>query len=295
MKRIKEIVSNEQRPVSFLDFLPSFEIEGKEYLVKYGTLRNILSSLRRARQIQTDYKTKQTFYTLPGTTFGRSQVTMTPCHMGVPSSAGNDSIYRLIQNMPLGRNALHDIHLRFKLEGIWCVLSTIFKIDSFSKDIRLQVWDIRGLSVKTTVHRTNTVSVVVGGSYHPIAVDFNGIIRLSNALTTAEERLSNLIRETSRSTGTAKQDVGRLVPDHMGWIVTMWHFGVDGVTEYTGEKFSCMWEVGQNALIRAYTKDFRNGNTRIRLERQEYPRKTLVYAIEEKLNSTTTVCRGSKK
>jgi hypothetical protein len=74
----------------------------------------------------------------------------------------------------------------------------------------------------------------------------------------------------------------------MGWIVTMWHFGVDGVTEYTGEKFSCTWEVGQNALIRAYTKDFRNGNTRIRLERQECPRKSLACAIEEKLYSTRT-------
>jgi hypothetical protein len=300
MKRIKEIVSNEHRPVSFLDFLPSFEIEGKEYHVKHGTLRNILSGLRRTRQIQIDHKTKQTFYTLPGTTFGRSKM-MTPYHTGVPSSssADNNSIYRLIQNMPLGRNALHDIHLRFNVEGIWPVLSTTtsFEINSVSKDVRLPVWEIRGLSVKTTVHRTDTVSVVVGGSYHPIAVDFNGIMRLSNALTRVEERLSNLIQqESSSTTVTGKQDDGRLfVLDHMGWIVTMWHFGVDGVTEYTGEKFSCTWEVGQNALIRAYTKDFRNGKTRIRLERQEYPRKSLAYAIEEKLNSTRTVCKDSKK
>jgi hypothetical protein len=212
MKRIKEIVSNEHRPVSFLDFLPSFEIEGKEYHVKHGTLRNILSGLRRTRQIQIDYKTKQTFYTLPGTTFGRSQM-MTPYHTGVPSSSvDNNSIYRLIQNLPLGRNALHDIHLRFDVEGIWSVLSTTFRIDSISKDIRLPVWDIRDLSLKTTVHRTDTVSVVVGGSYHPIAVDFNGIIRLSNALTSVEERLSNLI-QSSRSTGK-QDDVSLLVPNH---------------------------------------------------------------------------------
>jgi hypothetical protein len=293
MQRIKEIVSNEHRPVSLLDFLPSFEVQGKEYHVKYGTLRNILSSLRRTRQIQIDYKTKQTFYTLPGTMLGRSK-TMTPYHTGVPlsSSTDNNSIYRLIQNMPLGRNALHDIHLRFNVEGIWSVLSTTtsFKINSFSKDIRLPVWDIRGLSIKTTLHRTDTVSVIVGGSYHPIAVDFNGIIRLSNALTSVEKRLSNLIQqESSSSTPILKQDDGRFViPDHMGWIVTMWHFGVDGVTEYAGEKFSCTWEVGQNALIRAYTKDFRNGKTHVRLERQEYPRKSLAYAIEEKLNSTRT-------
>ena len=105
-------------------------------------------------------------------------------------------------------------------------------------------------------------------------------------MTSVEERLSNLIQESITSRG--KQDDASLVPDHMGWIVTMWHFGVDGVTEYTGEKFACTWEVGQNVLIRAYTKDFRNGNTRIRLEKQEYPRKSLAYAIEEKLNSTRT-------
>jgi hypothetical protein len=167
MKRIKEIVSNEHRPVSFLDFIPSFEVEGRKHHMKHGTLRNILSSLRRTRQIQIDYKTKQTFYTLPGATFGRRQ-TMTPYPTGVPSSssADNDSIYGLIQNLPLGRNALHDIHLRFNVKGIWSVLSMTFKIDSVSKDIKLPVWDIRGLSVKTRVHRTDTVSVVASLPSH---------------------------------------------------------------------------------------------------------------------------------
>ena len=76
MQRIKEIVSNEHTPVSLKDFLPSFEIEGKEYSMKYGTLRNILSSLGRTRQIQIAFKSKQTFYTLPGITFGRSNDTV---------------------------------------------------------------------------------------------------------------------------------------------------------------------------------------------------------------------------
>ena len=294
MQRIKDIVSNEHRPVNLLDFLPSFEIEGKVYPITHGTLRNILSGLRRTRQIQVAYKTKQTFYTLPGITFGRSK--MTPYHTGVPSSSSsayNDSIYRLIQNLPLGKNALHDIHLRFNVNGIWSILSTpsSFKIDSFSKDIRLPMWDIKGLNIRTTVYKSDTVSVVVTGSYYPIAVDFNGIIRLSNALTSVEERLTNLIQEYSMSSTTAigrQDDGGLLVPDHMGWIVTMWHFGVDGVTEYTGERFECAWEVGQNALIRAYTKDFGSGKTRIRLERQEYPRRSLAHAIEEKLNSTSS-------
>jgi hypothetical protein len=193
-----------------LDFLPSFEIEGKVYHVKYGTLRNILSKLRRTGQIHIDYKTKQTFYTLPGTTFGRSK--MTPYHTGVPSLAVDNPIYKLIQNLPIGKNALHDIHLRFSVKDIWSVLSlnSTLKIDSVSKDIRLQVWHKRDLVLRTTIHRTDTVSVVVGGSYYPIAVDFNGIIRLSNALTSVEERISRLIWESNMVTG--KQD-GLLVPD----------------------------------------------------------------------------------
>ena len=105
-------------------------------------------------------------------------------------------------------------------------------------------------------------------------------------MNSVEERLSNLIQESNTSGG--KQNDGRLlVPDHMGWIVTMWHFGVDGLTAFSGERFECTWEVGQNVLIRAYTKDFRSGK-RIRLEKQEYPRRSLASAIEEKLNSTRT-------
>src|SRR5215469_9897505 len=72
-----------------------------------------------------------------------------------------------------------------------------FKIDSFSKDIRLPPWEIRGFSIKTTVHKSDTVSVIVGASFRPIAVDLNGIIRFSNALTSVEERLTNLIQESS--------------------------------------------------------------------------------------------------
>jgi len=42
-------------------------------------------------------------------------------------------------------------------------------------------------------------------------------------------RCGGVLQESSSSTPTGKQDKGRLlVPDHMGWIATMWHFGVDG-------------------------------------------------------------------
>jgi hypothetical protein len=75
----------------------------------------------------------------------------------------------------------------------------------------------------------------------------------------------------------------------------MWHFGIDACTEYTGDKFSATWEVGQHELIRVYTKDFRNGmnndrtrsksKTRVRVELQEYPQSTVEDAIRSKIQT----------
>ncbi len=62
-----------------------------------------------------------------------------------------------------------------------------------------------------------------------------------------------------------------------------WHFGADASIEYTGERFSATWEVGKQMLIRVNSKDMKEKGARIRLERQEYPNKSLSDAIEEKL------------
>ena len=78
-----------------------------------------------------------------------------------------------------------------------------------------------------------------------------------------------------------------VIPDHKEWLVTMWHFGADASIEYSGEKFSASWEIGQNELIRVYSKEFHGqgmnvgseqaarNKTRIRVEIQEYPQSTL--------------------
>lgn len=63
----------------------------------------------------------------------------------------------------------------------------------------------------------------------------------------------------------------------------MWHFDSDASVEYSGERFEVSFGVGQEALIRAYSKQMKDHKTRIRLERQEYPNVPLADAIEEKL------------
>jgi hypothetical protein len=58
----------------------------------------------------------------------------------------------------------------------------------------------------------------------------------------------------------------------MSWIVTMWHFGADATITYTREKFYA-------------SKDGKDGKSRVRIEKQEYPQKSLAEVLEEKLYS----------
>ena len=292
IEHMANIVFVENRPFSFIDFIPRFEVNRTEYSIDYGTLRNKFSQLRKKGEIQLDYRSKQAFYTIKGHKFGKKKP-MTTNPLGVPSSA---LISKLIQRLPFGKNASHDIHLRFQAKGIWAKLTTnsALRINPVSKDLRLPALAFKDLEIRLAIHRSDTVSVVVGCSYAPIAVDCGGIIRLSNALTRVEERLSRLIEkcndsgleESRSSSGCSKR---LLIPEHKDWLVTMWHFGMDSITEYTGDKFSATWEVGQNALIRAYSKDMKEQGKTIRLERQEYPNKSFADAIEEKLHGQSLI------
>jgi hypothetical protein len=155
---------------------------------------------------------------------------------------------------------VHDIRLRFEVSGIWIFLSTYHSdlpTNHNNKDILIPAYNIDGLLVRVAVHRTDTVSVILACSLDPVSADIGGVIRLSDVLARVEERLATLLAS---------------------------RFGVDSLTEYSGDKFSCTWEVGRGILVRAYTKTTRENKTRIRLERQEYPTKTLQEAVEEKIN-----------
>ena len=123
-------------------------------------------------------------------------------------------------------------------------------------------------------------------SWATVAINISGIIRLSNALTRVEERLSKLACDCLNiiSGSTYHQDTITM-PVHSDWIVTLWQFGTDSMIRYTGEKFEVTWQVAETVLVRAYTWDLKEKGTRIRLERLEYPNKTFVEAVEEKLNA----------
>jgi hypothetical protein len=294
MKYISYVVLEEHRPFSYLDFL-QFEVDGKEYRMQHGTFRNKISELIRAQKVELAYNTGIAFYTLKGISFGKPKFPMTPNRTGV-----QDPILKLIQNLPIERRGLHDIRFRFKVPNIWStILSStsnnypegLLRVDPTRKDIRLNTCEIDGLLIRTTVHKTDTVTVIVACSCEPIAIDISGIIHLSNALTRVEERLSKLVNDcvsvmTGNNNGSSiyHKHTAINIPKHNNWIVTLWHFGTDSLVRYAGEKFEVTWEVAENVLVRVYTKDLKEKGTRIRLERQEYPNKTFVEAVEKKLN-----------
>lgn len=292
------IVTRENRPFSHRDFLV-FETDGKEYKMTHGTYRNKISRLRKGGKIELAYNAGVAFYTLKGKRFGKP---MTPAHAGVRNS-NNDPFSRLICNLPINKAALHNIRLKFHAPGVWSKLSSLYPhlpVRAVSQDICVPTWNIGDLLVRTIIHKSDTVSVTAACSLAPVAVSINGLIDLSSALTRVEERLNVMLKGTNFwygdpskvSINDSRNDndtPNPKIPNHRDWVVTMWHFGADSLAEYTGEKFAVTWEVGQSALVRAYTKAMKDKKTRIRLERQEYPNKTFPDVMEEKLNANSTI------
>ena len=68
----------------------------------------------------------------------------------------------------------------------------------------------------------------------------------------------------------------------MVMIVTMWHFGKDALTSYSGEKFDMSWEDSLNVFHHIYSKEYGKKRMKIRNEIKEYPNKSLEYAVMDK-------------
>ncbi len=293
-KHAEFIVVNEQRTFSFLDFL-HFEVDGMEHTMTHGTFRNKISKLRENGIVEPAFNSGIAFYTLKGVQLGKNNATslMTPNrirvllqHMHRVPNIKKHFLYKIIKNHPFDRAAVHDLQLKFVATGLWYLLSnnnstSNITLDPISKDIRLENRVINGLEIQTTIHHTDTVTVVVGCSDAPVAADVDGIIKLSDALSIIEEELHRLIQEhVSKSYSQIETEL----PNHMSWVVTRWDFGTDDLVTYTGEKFFFSWKISLNVLLVIYTKQWGENNCRIRAELREFPNKPLGKALIERLN-----------
>lgn len=289
LKHMTNIVKNEHRPFSHLDFT-SNELKGQPYYMKRGTFRNKISKFTMMDIVELEYNSGLAFYTFKGAHFGKKKMMtqlMTRNHMGVISviDVTKKQLYKSIQKLSPEKRALHDIHLKFQVPDIWTIISSTskYELNKRSHDIALPILNTDSLKIRTTVHHTDTVSVVVACSGAPIATTTEDIIRLSNALTRIEERTSRILDECGKSIPGGYESIP--IPEHDKWIVTLWHFGIDSLSykELADKNSSITWKEGQDVLCRIYNKRMYRVKGK-RREIQESPNKSFKDAIKDKLS-----------
>jgi hypothetical protein len=275
VEQMAYIVLSETRPFSYRDFL-KFKVNDKEYGMKHGTFRNKISKLMKNGHVELSYNSGCGFYTLTGHKFGKP---MTP----YPTVVHNNPIYRMIKDLPFDKQSIHDIRLIFTAPMIWKIASINpdFNRNKRSQDIVIPTWNKDNALIRTVIHKSDTVSVTIGCSPQPFLLDANGIINFYNLLVRIEEKLRSIF-DNCVLVNYGKS--GIIIPDYGEWVVTMWHFGRDASVEYSGEKFCVSMLNLQHTLIRIYVKDL-DGKSKIRIEKQEYPKKTVLDAINERLDN----------
>lgn len=331
LEHMAYIVLIEKRTFSFKDFL-RFEVNGKEYKMEHGTFRDKILQLKRNGTVELAYNSHIAFYTLKEAKSSKSAIThdhtggtvnynssgrssnhtlITNHNHNHNHKSGNGYLYDLIRGLPLEHKSIHDIRLKFNAKGIWSVLynhyysnnnnnhNTELSMNKHNKDILFPTWKVNNdILIRVTVHKTDTVSIIVACNLRPIPITFDGISKFTEILTRTEERISNMIKnigekevDDDKNNGSANSENTTAttcttinIPHYDTWIVTMWHFGADSRLQCTSEKFSITVKDGRNVLYRVYTKQRERKDTRIRIERQEYPRKSIIDAINEKLD-----------
>lgn len=259
LETISTIVINENRPVSFKDLL-SFEHNGKLIEYAHGTIRNYLSELHDEGRIITVNRSSLAFYSLPGINFGNK---MTPTCISV-SPILNDkqrTVLKFYKMLKLQYPSIHDIRLTFEYKGLRAILlnnncDLIETIDEeYNKDITLKKITLDDITLKIKIHNTDKISVSVACSYHPMPIDPIGIAKLSSGLTRVEERLQTVIDQYFKDNkDQSTNNVRKIIPFHMDWIVTMWHFGYDSEAGFSGEQFEINWKEGLEVFFRIYSK-----------------------------------------
>ena len=326
LEHMAYIVFVERRPFTFQDFL-RFEVNGKEYKMEHGTFRNKISKLNKNGTVELLYNSHIAFYTLKGHKLDKSAITHD--HTGVCTNynnnsssssnsnittshnhrSGNGYLYELIMSLPLDHKSIHDLRLNFKAKGIWSMLHNHYNnnnstlellMNQYNKDIQFSTWKLNDVLIRVTVHKTDTVSIIIACSLRPIPIDYGGISKFTEMLTRTEERITNMIKNIEEKSNDDKNNespnfeniitaASINIPHYNTWIVTMWHFGADSRLQCTAEKFSITFKDGRDVLLRVYTKQREHKDTRIRIERQEYPRKSIINAINEKLDNNFNV------
>lgn len=285
------IVYKKGIPFSYEDFL-EVEYDSKIYKFTHGTIRNIFSQLKKEGRIKLVYRSPQAFYSLSEVTFEKG---MTPNYRGVLHKYNQAMLLKIFKVTNLDKPAIHDIRLLFHLKGLRNVILTnnnsniIEDIDNkHNKDIKLKEIRQDDLIIRTTIHNTENVSVMIACSDNPIEIeDPISLSKLISGLTRVEERLQQEINHYLNSHLEKSVEIHRntSISSHMNWVVKMWHFGQDSSHKYCGDLFDITLKEGLD-IFHIYSKKKKKAKniTIIRSELPEYPNVSLKEAIKNKLN-----------
>jgi hypothetical protein len=248
LSEIRRIIFEERRPFCYKDFI-AFKVGSIEVKYAHGTIRNIFSELKKEGLIELVYRSPQAFYTLKGVKFEKG---MTPNYRGVDIRNQQEQLLKIFKVNKMDKPAIHDVRLLFNFKGLKNILlcnnnkNIIDKIDEkYNKDIVLKDIIHDDIIIKTTVHNTDNISVMIACSDNPIEIeDPIGLSKLTGALTRVEERLQQeIIHYLNLSSNILDQENQQIsIPYHMNWIVKMWHFGRDSSMSYSGELFEITWK-----------------------------------------------------
>jgi hypothetical protein len=188
--------------------------------------------------------------------------------------------------MPHEERALHDIRLLFRIEGAWERLShsSKYTLHPSNKDIKLEPSRSRDgkMELRIVVHHTDNIGIYVACSLNPVIANFSDLMRLSNELHLLEYRLEQELNQISKDAGIVPTFT---IPHHMTWMCKSYHFGIDYLKEFSGDRFNVTYEDLNGAFVRVYAKQFPDKKSRLRLERLERPNLSLIEVCNDLLDT----------
>jgi hypothetical protein len=182
-------------------------------------------------------------------------------------------LLELLERLAVGQRCVHDLRILFKAKGLYEALkcsSVVERIVPRSEDLQLRVVRLgSNRFARVTVHKNDSVSVVIAASLNPYPLSDEGIADLWSSLGKVSYFLEGC-------------GAGSIPPVSL-WVVTCWHFSRDSVAfaEVSGKGFEIT--VGEaNAVLRAYLKRV-GDRCYVRFEKIEEPKETLAKFLSRKV------------
>jgi len=260
IKTAFNINTKEQRPFSYFDF-PN---------LSNANFRQIRHKLRD--NIVRVTKTHPARYILKGISIPESthKVTLDPMSVG-------QNYYDLLNSLKNVEPCIHDIKIKIPNTKLHALLvKKGHTPHSINKSIKINFPDIDNNKKTTILVYPNTVIIDIGCTYKPLIYNTSTIWLL-------HEHLSKTAFYLESSAGNSLE-----LPPVNSWIMTHQHLNKDGSFSICGQSFEFKIEDVNTGLIRFYSKRFKDGTTKPRLEQIQTPQNSIEDEMKRAMFSGTS-------